>query len=229
MSSKARRLPFWGVVIVILLAALWPVAPASANPATFVFTSVLDPACTPGSYPAFMFDYSVGANEYVNHVWTLTNTRTGDVSAPWVVGPISGPGSYHKVTTIAYTAVPAGTKGDLMVERVDVVNARSGALVTYDEISYFCGGPGCSLPIPATAVVGQFLDNTTTYWQPGYMTSPPVVIEVGKTAWTLGVDATGAFRKIIWACQYLWVPEGSMGPNYDDVWHGTPLPMDVVE
>ncbi len=229
MSRSARRICLMSFLIAILAAALWPTAPVNANPASFEFLSVLDAACSPGSLPSFSFNYATTANETVNHVWTLTNTRTGAVSSPWVVGPIS-PGNFHNVSTMAFTEVPAGTKGgDTLVERVEVVNPQSGTVLDVAEISYYCGGPGCSLPIPSTAVVGAFLDNTATYYSPGQLVVPPTVIEVGQTAWTLGVDAAGAYRKIIWACQYLWVPEGSMGPNFDEVWNGKPLPMDVVE
>jgi hypothetical protein len=229
MSRSARRISLMSFMIVILAAVLWPTAPVNANPASFEFVSVTAAACSPGAFPSFMFNYAVGANEYLQHVWTLTNNRTGAVSDPWVVA-ISGGGNYHNVTTVAETAVPDGTKrGDTLTERVEVVNVRAEAVVAVAEISYYCGGPGCSLPIPATAVVGAFLGNTPTYYAPGQLIVPPVVIEAGKTAWTLGVDETGAYRKIIWACQYLWVPEGSMGPNFDDVWNGKPLPMDMVE
>ena len=89
--------------------------------------------------------------------------------------------------------------------------------------------PGCMLPIPSTAVGGSFVQNAETYWKPGEGINPPVVIEAGNTAHVLGVDATGAYYKIIWGCQYLWVPVGTMGPNFDDVWNGAPLPTEVVE
>jgi hypothetical protein len=229
MSRSARRISLMSFMIVILAAALWPTAPVNANPASFEFTAVTDAACDPGTFPSFLFNYAAGANEYLNHVWTLENNRTGAVSDPWVV-VISGPANVHGQSTTPLTAVPAGTKaGDTLTERVEVVNIRAEAVVMVAEISYTCGGGGCSLPIPATAVVGAFLGNTPTYYSPGQLVVPPVVIEAGKTAWTLGVDETGAYRKIIWACQYLWVPEGSMGPNFDEVWNGKALPMDVVE
>jgi hypothetical protein len=88
---------------------------------------------------------------------------------------------------------------------------------------------GCMLPIPSTAVGGSFVQNAETYWKPGETVSPSVVIDAGNTAHVLGVDATGAYYKIIWGCQYLWVPVETMGPNFDDVWHGAPLPTDIVE
>ncbi len=90
--------------------------------------------------------------------------------------------------------------------------------------------PGCDqfLAITDSAVVGSFVSTTNAYWAPGEV-SPDVVIEAGKTAWVLGVDESGEYYKIVWACSTLWVPVETMGPNYDDVWNGTPLPTEVVE
>jgi hypothetical protein len=84
--------------------------------------------------------------------------------------------------------------------------------------------------IPSWSVGGQFTQTITARWTPGQLTTnPPVVIDGGKTAWVLGQDASGEYYKFLWACQYLWAPVGSMGPNYDKVWNGTPLPTNVVE
>jgi hypothetical protein len=91
--------------------------------------------------------------------------------------------------------------------------------------------PGCdvSLTIPSGSVVGAFVADANTYYKPGNLTNPVVTIPAGNTAWVIGKDASGAYYKIIWVCQYLWVPFGTMGPNYDAVWNGTPLPTGVVE
>jgi hypothetical protein len=91
--------------------------------------------------------------------------------------------------------------------------------------------PGCDvfLDIPDTAVVGAFVETVVADWMPGESTVPVVTLEASKTAWVLGVDESGAYYKIYWGCQTLWVPVGAMGPNYDDVWHGKPLPTEVVD
>jgi hypothetical protein len=89
---------------------------------------------------------------------------------------------------------------------------------------------GCDMYIPLTAdaVVGAFVADANTYWTPGQLTAPLVTIESGKTAWVLGVDVTGQYYKIVWACQYLWVQVPTMGPDFDKVWNGTPLPTSIV-
>ncbi|MBP8973498.1 MAG: hypothetical protein KBH93_06440 [Anaerolineae bacterium] len=91
--------------------------------------------------------------------------------------------------------------------------------------------PGCDalLPIPATAVGGTFVADAPVYWAPGQLTSPLVTITAGNSARVIGVDASGQYYKIIWVCDFVWVPVGTIGPNYDDVWHGAPLPTAVVD
>lgn len=96
----------------------------------------------------------------------------------------------------------------------------------------FFGGPaGCDvlLPIPSTAVGGAFVADAPVYWKPGELTNPLVTIKAGNTARVLGQDASGQYYKIIWVCDFVWVPKATMGPNYDAVWNGAPLPTNVVE
>jgi hypothetical protein len=91
--------------------------------------------------------------------------------------------------------------------------------------------PGCDvlLPIPATAVGGAFVADAPVYWKPGEPTNPLVTIKAGNTARVIGLDASGQYYQIIWGCDFLWVPRATMGPNYDAVWNGAPLPTNVVE
>jgi len=90
---------------------------------------------------------------------------------------------------------------------------------------------GCDvlLPIPATAVGGAFVADAPVYWKPGELTNPLVTIKAGNTARVIGQDASGQYYKIIWVCDFVWVPKATMGPNYDAVWNGAPLPTNVVE
>ena len=77
--------------------------------------------------------------------------------------------------------------------------------------------------------MGAFTADAMTYWEPGKLTNPLVTIPASNTAWVLGKDATGAYYEIIWVCDLLWVPVETMGPNYDEVWNGAPLPTDIVD
>jgi hypothetical protein len=95
------------------------------------------------------------------------------------------------------------------------------------------GNPGCQIDIPNGSVVGSFVSDTQFYWSPN-AEDAGTMYSVGagtapKTAWVIGLDAGGNFYKIVWGCQYLWVPQDTMGPNYDAVWQGIPLPTRIVE
>lgn len=101
---------------------------------------------------------------------------------------------------------------------------------TVDEGTIEVAAPGCDVLInlPATAVVGTFVNSAPLYYAPGMLVEPYTELEAGKTAWVLGVDASGGYYKILWGCSFVWVPVGAMGPNYDAVWGGMPLPTGVV-
>jgi len=88
------------------------------------------------------------------------------------------------------------------------------------------GLPGCDalVPIPSQAVVGEFVTDTPLYWKPGELTSPLVTIPAGKTAWVFGTDSSGDYYEVLWVCDIVYVPRGAMGPNFDAVWNGRPLP-----
>jgi hypothetical protein len=91
--------------------------------------------------------------------------------------------------------------------------------------------PGCDMMInlPSNAVVGAFVSNAPLFYAPGKLIHPYTELEAGKTAWVLGQDASGDFYKILWSCTFAWVTADRMGPNYDAVWNGTPLPITVVD
>lgn len=109
------------------------------------------------------------------------------------------------------------------------VNSECMALDHLDTGAQQVAGCDVNIPIPNGSVVGAFTADAPTYWSPGNQTDPLITIGEGNTAWVLGMDSTGQYYKIVWVCDYLWVPVGTMGPNYDDVWNGTPLPTSVVE
>ncbi|NDJ75334.1 MAG: hypothetical protein GYB65_03665 [Chloroflexi bacterium] len=92
-----------------------------------------------------------------------------------------------------------------------------------------CGAGEDMVPIPSYAVGGQIVYDTDVYWGPAadQITDPLVTLEAGTTVWVYGPDETGAYYRIMFAGQMLWVPAGALSPNYDDVWQGTPLPSNI--
>jgi hypothetical protein len=93
------------------------------------------------------------------------------------------------------------------------------------------GEAGCDvlMPIPPTAVGATFVANAETYWTPGQPTQPLVILEAGKSVRATGLDATGEYYQIIFECNFLWVKANTLGPNFDNVWNGAPLPTGVVK
>jgi hypothetical protein len=131
-------------------------------------------------------------------------------------------------TTVSWDLYGPGTWDSLYLEYAD------GGIGPWTPSGYTfstsCFSAGRDLiPLPDTAVVGSFTQTTPAYFEPQSDAASDVIFEAGKTAWVLGVDASGQFYKIAWSGDYLWVPVNTMGPNFDDVWNGTPLPGNVVE
>jgi len=91
--------------------------------------------------------------------------------------------------------------------------------------------PGCdaSLNIPSTAAMGAFVADAPVYSNPGVLIDPPITIPAGKTFWVLGLDATGQYYQIYLECSSVWVPASAVGPNFDDLWQGRPLPTEIKE
>lgn len=111
---------------------------------------------------------------------------------------------------------------------------ESGALIwASDPYGFVSCDDVCEIKIPSGSVVGELLVPTNTYWGPGeeFMIQPQTVLipsPDNKAFWVIGLDESGDWYKIMIGCQSLWVPASTMGPNYDEVWNGTPLPTRVV-
>ncbi len=137
-------------------------------------------------------------------------------------------------------SVPAATEvGDSMTIRIDLLDAGSNVIVS-GRLNYYCGGvepvvaapavPGPDLVyIPAEAVVGAIVADTPALFAPQADATTDVVLNAGMTLWVYGVDASGSYYKVMLSGQFYWVPVNTMGPNYDEVWNGTPLPTVVVD
>ncbi len=240
-------------VFVLLALILFSALPVSAGTATH--SGVLDasdptmpvvmispPNCSsqgafPVAYEATMF--SVGETG----VYTLSLTSTGGFASFYLYAGSFDPGNGMANCVAADNSAPKQIVYNLVqnttyyVVVIDDTFAQSGGSYTVqfsgpgDIYLGSASGPGCDvlMPIPATAVGGTFVADAPVYWKPGELTSPLVTIKAGNSARVLGVDASGQYYKIIWVCDFLWVPKVTMGPNYDAVWNGAPLPTAVVE
>ena len=78
-------------------------------------------------------------------------------------------------------------------------------------------------------MVGAFVSDTPLYFAPRLDAVTGKSIQAGKTLWVTGLSADRAFYQVVLAGDYLWVPAATVGPNYDAVWNGTPLPTTVIQ
>jgi hypothetical protein len=164
-------------------------------------------------------DYSAG------ETITISTSHISGVGSHYLqVNGIIVDGPKDISQSLSYTFPTSGT-----YTTIHVLNGEG-----YLDIDWSCSSPpvgGCdtTINIPSQAVVGQFVTNASAYFEPGNLiTNPPVTIEAGKTYWVAGQDATGMYRKVLLGCTWVWVQSNTVGPNYDDVWHGKPLPTNVV-
>jgi hypothetical protein len=227
------RIFLMGMIVVLVLPALavglppaWALDGARIH---FVWVSL---SCTQG---AFSFDWvevpesrPLAQNENILarvEVWDSTGTLLGTQNfGPLEVftgGPFSG--------TISFSQTPVSPVTFKLFYLIEYPTGADGAWFEADRrvVEANCqAAPGCDvqMPIPDTAVVGAFVRTTPAYWAPDKLTNPLITIPVGKTAWVLGTDPSGRYYEIVWVCDLLWVPVNTMGPNYDDVWKGRPLP-----
>jgi hypothetical protein len=83
--------------------------------------------------------------------------------------------------------------------------------------------------IPAGSVVGTFTQDTTLLFDPSATSQTDSTLHAGQSLWVIGLDSTGQYYQVLLSGVFYWVPVGSLGPNYDGVWNGTPLPTTTVE
>ncbi|MFN8560512.1 MAG: hypothetical protein U0703_02510 [Anaerolineae bacterium] len=219
----ARKFLIIGVVLVVSLAAVFSAALAHTYNGTVEITctdftaagtgsDVLDRDNTGAGEESLRIDVTDGAGTLI---YTLSFANTlGTYSAglinttPYTTAPQYNPITV-KITSLAGNSLPE------VVQTLGQGNCAG--LPTYG---------GTCLPLTADAVVGDMPFNTQAYYEPGKVASG-VVINAG-TYWVLGEDESGAYYKILLACQYLWVPVNSMQPSFQPPWQGQPLPTGVV-
>jgi hypothetical protein len=122
---------------------------------------------------------------------------------------------------------PSGAPG----VAVEVYKGGTLYITEVSEIQSTCFGSlanGCSPSLNDNAVVGEINETTPAYFEPRSDAATSTILEVGKTWWVLGTDASGSWYQIVVSCQPVWVPASVMGPNFDAVWNGHPLPSNVV-
>lgn len=240
---KKSRFVVLSVAFILALALSWLApSPAMARPADAQFVSARA-ACTSGSYvfsaptigvnaaPAAFRTVSLKAvpMPFMVRAVDADGTLLGSAMHGFAPGMISGsitfarPASGATVTFELYDAYYFTGKSSAML-RLDGI---PGLL---DTITVPSGCGGCDLAFSLSkAVSGAFVAPAPVYWAPSYDKKTGLTIAAGKTFYTFGVDETGDFRQVLLACTLVWVPADTMGPNFDAVWNGAPLPMTVID
>lgn len=145
-----------------------------------------------------------------------------------------GVGDWTWDTAPAYNPITVqiiSMAGNGLPEQVDFTATGSCAGLPVFEGVAAATEPGCRalVSIPDHAVGGTVVAPAQLYATPGEPVVPETVLDPGQTARVLGVDSSGSYYQILWVCERVWVPVGTIGPNFDDVWNGTPLPTVVVD
>ena len=91
------------------------------------------------------------------------------------------------------------------------------------------GVPGPIIEYTPWAAGATLVRDAMLYAMPGQPVTPEIVLPAGKNVIVLGMDESGQYYKVVFAATYLWVEADALGPNYDAVWGGAPLPTQVVD
>jgi hypothetical protein len=145
-------------------------------------------------------------------------THSGTVAySPDAMGP----------TVTFYLYYSHNVRGSVSANQVEEVLADK---VTVDASCKALPGCDVLIPLPSTAVVGEFKTSAEVYWGPGQLiTNPPITIEAGKTYYVIGQDQSEQYYEVLLGCDFVWVLKSTVGPNFDDVWQGKPLPTTIVD
>jgi hypothetical protein len=230
------------LVVVLVVVGIWAVPVANRARAQGLVPTpqgcdLLNDSTLDGVYPASGFG-APGSMIHFNAGETLVVTANPSPAAPVATqfileGYAIVGGSMQNLTFHFKTSIP-GTSTYHFADGADLnfVMWTADGLADWD-VSCVKGGVGalgdCAAALTDTSVVGAFVQDALVYADPGVPSSPAITLPAGKTTWVLGIDASGQYYKIRWACQYLWVQVGTMGPNFDAVWNGHPLPTEVVD
>lgn len=227
-------------------------APASAGSATFSGTidaadpdmpvvTISSPNCT--SQGSFLVSYeSIQFWVDAPGGYTLDLTLTGNLSLYLFAGSFNPAAAFPTCVAadnadpiqISYALAPGTTYFAVVFDDDLAQSGGTYSLTISGPGNILTGGapgvPGPDMvPLPPTAVVGAFVTTTPVYFAPRADALTTVIMEAGKTVWVFGLDASGQYYKAVISGQYFWVPKATMGPNYDEVWLGRPLPTVVVD
>ena len=239
------------IILSILLFSLVPLSPANAQAYYYRYASVSSVNCTltqiqftrtsEWSFPA--------AGGEVHWAWYVN----GAPDSNGVDIHSSGAGSSTNVATRAHVTAPAAFPYTVQVVLDTVIDSQT---VYRSETTFTCPSAGTGsavvsnppsgssvsqtsetdpLPgpdmvaMPEGAVVGTFVTTTPLYWDDSMDAASDIVMEAGQSLWVYGLNEAGTFYKVLLSGTTHWVPVANIGPTFDGVWSGAPLPTAVVD
>ncbi len=180
----------------------------------------------PGAIAEFEWTYSFPGYSYTSSAYPFGPFGPGPASitvGTGLYGPVSVVVPDHTPLSLIYRDIYSSAAAGFSVDCTtgEVINVWTSSTLGQ-------AGPDM-VALPDNAVVGKFLDWTPLYYLPAAGATSDYHMEPGQSLWVCGVDSSSQFYKVVMSGQFYWVPVSSMGPNYDDVWNGQPLPTTIVE
>ncbi|NDJ77705.1 MAG: hypothetical protein GYB65_15745 [Chloroflexi bacterium] len=201
----------------------YPLELAAGDP----ITAILDCAPKPGTLDPYLLVYGPDGT-LLTPIALFTEPLYDDGIADGQCGGGYSGGTYSFFAPIDGQYVFRVTSYDYLNQYADLGTGSGGYIL--ELFGEFTGIPGCDDFITEGDTVGAvLLADTIAYWAPGEITAPRVTLNGGDSVRVRGVNDDGTYYQIVYACELLWVPAGTLGPNFDAVWQGTPLPGTVLK
>jgi hypothetical protein len=239
--SRPIKLLLGALLVVGTITATLPSQAADHAPSIEITGVPTDVSCTGGSPSVPVY---VNLPEFASDKARMEVDGVGVVSTYAENTPIFMGATFYGIPPAAFS-VPSGTHITITITTYNGPG-QSGGASYYSTLIYECGTgtlinlenliavpdserPGADLvPIPSEAVVGTFTSSTPLYFDDDAGSATDSMMDAGKTLWVLGVNASGTYYQVLLSGKMYWVPVGTIGPTYDEVWNGTPLPTTVV-
>ncbi len=175
------------------------------------------------------FQWSIGLNGtyYPVGEYPVSGSDSGTAYYGDYLGAVSYPYTYEAIWVTVVNGTPV-YESHVTITCTSAVEGTI-SLTNTDRTGSSASGPGRDMvTLPADAVVGTFVTNVELLWMPDGSAGTEIVMTTGKSLWVVGMDETGMYYKVLLSGQPFWVPAASIGPTFNDVWNGTPLPTTVV-
>ncbi len=174
------------------------------------------------------FSVPAGTGSQVNGpvVWDMLGTSYPVVGSLGFYTYVDGVLVYRSILSVSCSADTPAVMPTLINE--EITSGGPGAGAGPGLVVVPVPGPDM-VAIPDTAVVGTFTTSTPLYFQPEASSASTYSMRAGQSLWVFGLDESGEFYQVLLSGRIYWIPVDTMGPDFDAVWQGHPLPTNIVE